>query len=280
MQAKPRLEWRPQASADLLEIVAYIADDNPDAAQELKDEIEAKPDKLPDHPRLYKPSVRVKGLRELIVRSNYIVFYRESPELVEVVNVIHARRQWPPKRSTAWAWTLTASPSWPSRRFERPLRAITPQGGQRVTATAKGFICAFLRGCLQKEMIIAASFSAGAAMSRPGKPPTLTPEHRQTLQAMVSEMPTATRGELQRELKRRTGVEVHVQTIHKALARCGIVRARASGAVRVVRTDPDVRRYGYTEAHRRLQPEQTYPSCLTDAEWALAKCLPHLPSLK
>ena len=99
MQAKPRLEWRPQASADLLEIVAYIADDNPDAAQELKDEIEAKADKLPDHPRLYKPSVRVKGLRELIVRTNYIVFYRESPELVEVVNVIHARRQWPPKRS-------------------------------------------------------------------------------------------------------------------------------------------------------------------------------------
>ena len=101
MQAKPRLEWSPQASADLLEIVAYIADDNPDAAQELKDEIEAKADKLPDHPRLYKPSVRVKGLRELIVRSNYIVFYRESPELVEVVNVIHARRQWPPKRSKA-----------------------------------------------------------------------------------------------------------------------------------------------------------------------------------
>ena len=101
MQAKPRLEWRPQASADLLEIVAYIADDNPDAAQELKDEIEAKADKLPDHPRLYKPSVRVKGLRELIVRSNYTVFYRESAELVEVVNVIHARRQWPPKRSKA-----------------------------------------------------------------------------------------------------------------------------------------------------------------------------------
>ena len=101
MQAKPRLEWRPQASADLVEIVAYIADDNPDAAQELKDEIEAKADKLPDHPRLYKPSVRVKGLRELIVRTNYIVFYRESPELVEVVNVIHARRQWPPKRSKA-----------------------------------------------------------------------------------------------------------------------------------------------------------------------------------
>lgn len=93
MQAKPHLEWRAQASADLLEIVAYIADDNPDAAQELKDEIEARVGTLPEHPKLYKPSVRVKDQRELIVRSAYIVLYRESPELVEIVNVVHARRQ-------------------------------------------------------------------------------------------------------------------------------------------------------------------------------------------
>ena len=78
-----------------MEIVAYIADDNPDAAQALKDEVEAKVNDLPAHPKLYKPSLRVPGLRELVVRSNYIVLYRESPELVEIVNVIHARRQWP-----------------------------------------------------------------------------------------------------------------------------------------------------------------------------------------
>lgn len=96
MQTKPRLEWRPQASADLLEIVAYIADDNPDAAQELKDEIEDKAEKLPDHPKLYKLSPRVKGMRELVVRSNYVLLYRETPDLVEVVNVLHARRKWPP----------------------------------------------------------------------------------------------------------------------------------------------------------------------------------------
>ena len=36
-RAKPRLEWRPQASADLVELVADIAEDNPDASQELKE---------------------------------------------------------------------------------------------------------------------------------------------------------------------------------------------------------------------------------------------------
>lgn len=100
MQPKPQLKWRQQAIDDLVEIVEYIADDNPDAAQELKDEIEDKVAKLPDHPKLYKPSPRVKGMRELVARSNYIVLYRESPELVEVVNVFHARRQWPPLKSS------------------------------------------------------------------------------------------------------------------------------------------------------------------------------------
>ena len=75
MKLKPQLEWRQQAIDDLVEIVEYIAEDNPDAAQELKDEIEEKAARLPDHPKLYKPSLRVKGMRELVARSNYIVLY-------------------------------------------------------------------------------------------------------------------------------------------------------------------------------------------------------------
>ena len=40
--AVPVLSWRKTARADLLSVVGHIADDNPDAAQELKDEIEAR----------------------------------------------------------------------------------------------------------------------------------------------------------------------------------------------------------------------------------------------
>ena len=98
MQAKPRLEWRPQAEDDLLAIVEHIADDNLDAALDLQEKIEDKAAKLPEHPKLYKPSQRVKGLREMVVTPNYIVLYRETPTLVEIVNVIHARRQWPPAK--------------------------------------------------------------------------------------------------------------------------------------------------------------------------------------
>lgn len=70
------LEWREAAQADLLAIVDYISDDNPDAAQRLKDDIEDKASRLPDHPKLYRPG-RVAGTREMVVRSDYIVVYAE-----------------------------------------------------------------------------------------------------------------------------------------------------------------------------------------------------------
>ena len=50
----PVLEWRATARADLLAIIDYISDDNPEAAQRLKDDIEAKAAKLPEHPKLYR----------------------------------------------------------------------------------------------------------------------------------------------------------------------------------------------------------------------------------
>jgi toxin ParE1/3/4 len=91
----PVLEWRETARADLLAIVDYISDDNPDAAQRLKDEIEAKAVKLPEHPRLYRAG-RVTGTREMVVRSNYVVVYTEDARAVTILRVLHAVQQWPP----------------------------------------------------------------------------------------------------------------------------------------------------------------------------------------
>ena len=82
------------AVADLLSIVEYISDDNPDAAQALKDEIEAKVSRLPDHSQLYRAG-RVDGTREMVVRRNYIVVYMEDASAVTVLRVLHAAQQWP-----------------------------------------------------------------------------------------------------------------------------------------------------------------------------------------
>ena len=90
----PDLEWRATAVADLLAIVDYISDDNPDAAQALKDEIAEKISRLPEHPYLYREG-RVDGTREMVVRPNYIVIYSASHETVTILRILHAAQQWP-----------------------------------------------------------------------------------------------------------------------------------------------------------------------------------------
>lgn len=88
------LEWHAAARADLLAIVDYISDDNPDAAQQLKDEVETKVSKLLEHPKSYRVG-RVVGTREMVVRSNYVVVYTEDVGRVVVLRILHAARQWP-----------------------------------------------------------------------------------------------------------------------------------------------------------------------------------------
>ncbi|ACB97306.1 plasmid stabilization system (plasmid) [Beijerinckia indica subsp. indica ATCC 9039] len=73
----------------------YISDDNPDAAQRLKDDIETKVSKLPDYPKLYREG-RVIGTREMVVRSNYVIVYTEDARAVTILRVLHAAQQWPP----------------------------------------------------------------------------------------------------------------------------------------------------------------------------------------
>ncbi len=74
-------------------------------------------------------------------------------------------------------------------------------------------------------------------------------------------------------MERRTGVHAHGQTIQKVLRETGIERCTQGSGVRVEVAAEPTRRYGYTEAHRRQEPEQTDPSRLSDAEWALVEDL-------
>jgi toxin ParE1/3/4 len=93
--AVPELEWLELARTDLLGIVDYISDDNPDAAQRVKDDIEMKAEKLPEFPKIGRPG-RVEGTRELVVWSNYILVYQEDALTVRILRVLHAAQQWPP----------------------------------------------------------------------------------------------------------------------------------------------------------------------------------------
>jgi len=89
---------------------------------------------------------------------------------------------------------------------------------------------------------------------------------------IVAERPSATLAEIAAEVKRRVGIDAHAATIRKTLREAGIGRVRGEErAQRVERPARECR--GYSEAHRRWEPDQRYPSCLTDAEWALVEDL-------
>lgn len=110
-------------------------------------------------------------------------------------------------------------------------------------------------------------------MARRGRPARLNEAQRLDLISIVTNKPMATLAELQRELQARTGVKAHGQTLQKALREAGVERVHGNSGVRVEVGDEGQARYGYTDAHRRLEPEQSYPSCLTNAEWVMIEDL-------
>lgn len=89
------LIWRETALDDLDVIVEYIALRDFGAANKLQATIEACAERLVDHPYLYRTG-RIAGTREAVVHPNYVLVYRVGADAVEVVNVIHSRRQYPP----------------------------------------------------------------------------------------------------------------------------------------------------------------------------------------
>ncbi|MEA3410081.1 MAG: type II toxin-antitoxin system RelE/ParE family toxin [Pseudomonadota bacterium] len=88
--------WSRPAILDRKEIRASIAQDNPAAALVLDELFSEKASRLTDHPGLGRPG-RVAGTREL-VHHNYILIYDTAGDLVRVLRVLHATRQWPPTR--------------------------------------------------------------------------------------------------------------------------------------------------------------------------------------
>ncbi|HEX8238671.1 MAG TPA: type II toxin-antitoxin system RelE/ParE family toxin [Allosphingosinicella sp.] len=89
-----QLVWRAEALADLKSIVEYIADRNAPAALRLRSAIEACADRLRERPFMYRPG-RVQGTREAVVHPNYILIYEIGAAAVEIMAVVHARRQYP-----------------------------------------------------------------------------------------------------------------------------------------------------------------------------------------
>lgn len=106
-----------------------------------------------------------------------------------------------------------------------------------------------------------------------GRPPKVSESSRAILVEIVKESPSATLTEVRDLFEERTGIRAHEATIRKALRDAGFQKRFDAQVTRAEKDRELPKRYGYTDAHRRVEPEQTYPSCLTDAEWSLVEDL-------
>jgi toxin ParE1/3/4 len=97
----------PAAENDLIKIWLYIARDNPEAADRVYQAAENTFQTLAATPRmgtLYRSRrAQLEGLRIFPVSDlkNYVVYYREHPQGIEIVRILHAhmdkQRQLEPK---------------------------------------------------------------------------------------------------------------------------------------------------------------------------------------
>ena len=103
---------------------------------------------------------------------------------------------------------------------------------------------------------------------RKGRPPKIDESGREILREIVTAQPNATLDEVTAEFTRRTELTVNPATVLKALRQAGVKRKHGAVVVRR-RADEESKRYGYRDEHRRQEPDQLYPSCLTQTEWEL-----------
>jgi plasmid stabilization system protein ParE len=87
--------WSSAARRDLLDVLEYIAADDPDAALAVVARIEDAITLLDVHPNMGRPGRRA-GTRELIVTDTpYIVPYTIAGGRIRILRIWHGARRWP-----------------------------------------------------------------------------------------------------------------------------------------------------------------------------------------
>ena len=90
-----QLDWAVGARRHLIEIETYIEVENPAAARTVVDHILVAAERLAQFPFTGKIG-RQQGIRELVLsRFPYTIFYRVKPAKIQIVRVLHQRREFP-----------------------------------------------------------------------------------------------------------------------------------------------------------------------------------------
>ena len=88
-----RLEWSRRAELDLRNGIAFIANDDPRAADAVEDRVLEADSGLLTYPEIGRTGRRT-GTRELVVRRTpYLIVYRVRASMIEIVRIWHMSRE-------------------------------------------------------------------------------------------------------------------------------------------------------------------------------------------
>ncbi|WP_159567319.1 type II toxin-antitoxin system RelE/ParE family toxin [Budvicia diplopodorum] len=88
------IKWTDEAKTDLYSLIAFIAKENPYAAESLLHRLEESVLPAAEHPYMFR-SGKILGTREIIAHPNYIVVYQVVADRISVLNVVHSRQEYP-----------------------------------------------------------------------------------------------------------------------------------------------------------------------------------------
>jgi toxin ParE1/3/4 len=87
-----QIRWTTEAADELETAVKHIQQDNPTAARNVAQAVIDRIEQLTVFPALGRPG-EVKGTREL-ASPPYVVVYRSTEEVVEILHVWHGAQDW------------------------------------------------------------------------------------------------------------------------------------------------------------------------------------------
>ncbi|MCP2230494.1 MULTISPECIES: type II toxin-antitoxin system RelE/ParE family toxin [Erwinia] len=88
------IKWTDEAKRDLYALIAFIAEENPYAAESLLQQLQESILPVAEHPYMFRAG-RVPGTREIVAHPNYILIYKVLNDAILVLGVLHSRREYP-----------------------------------------------------------------------------------------------------------------------------------------------------------------------------------------
>jgi toxin ParE1/3/4 len=86
------IRWTTEAADQFEAAIKHIQHDNPAAARNVAQMVTDRIEQLATFPGLGRPG-EVKGTRELVI-SPYVVVYRSTDEIVEILHLWHGAQDW------------------------------------------------------------------------------------------------------------------------------------------------------------------------------------------